>query len=228
MLYQDVVEKIRKQFLKTDVSNYEGKLALQFNLTGKDGENGWFYMEILNGNLSIEEYTYDDRDAEITISGEDLIAIAEGKLDPYLAHTAGIMLINGDTGKALQIKMFAKQPKQKAAAEKKTETKKAPAKTVTKKSAAKKETKASSKKETKTAETSSAKAEAKKTAESKKADVKASAVKESVKIETVTKEAKQTSAKPEVKAEVKKEEAKTEKIESNKKETKADSKTLKK
>ena len=44
MTFQEIVDKVKKEFGSADVSNYEDHLAIQINITG-EGE-GAFYVDI--------------------------------------------------------------------------------------------------------------------------------------------------------------------------------------
>lgn len=101
MTFQNVVEQVREKFYPADVSAVEGKLAVQFNLTG-EGE-GAFYAEVKDGKLSIEPYEYYDRDVLLTLSARDLIKMMNKKLDPVLAFTTGRLRVDGNLDKALEI-----------------------------------------------------------------------------------------------------------------------------
>ncbi len=54
------------------------KFAVQVNLTGKCP--GVFYIEILNGVLSVEPYEYIDKDGEIDITKTNLLKLTSGKM----------------------------------------------------------------------------------------------------------------------------------------------------
>ncbi|MCM1227727.1 MAG: SCP2 sterol-binding domain-containing protein [Clostridium sp.] len=166
MTFMEIVEKAKKEFGSADVSNYEGHLALQINITG-EGE-GTFYAEISDGKLYIEPYDYKDNDAVLTADGKDILNIFNGTLDPVKAFENGKLTVTGDLSKALSIQPVIENNKNKKAA------KPAAKKTAAKKTAAKTE-KTSSKAQTK----STAKASAKNVkAASKPAAPKAEAKKE--------------------------------------------------
>ena len=93
--------------MKADVSDYQGHLALQVNMTG-EGE-GKFYAELNNGKLSVEPYEYYDRDVMFTIDSKDFLKLIHGKLDPVFAFTVGKLKIDGDIGKALEIQRLIKK-----------------------------------------------------------------------------------------------------------------------
>lgn len=133
MTFNEVVEKVKKEFGKADVSNYEDHLALQINITG-EGE-GAFYAEINQGTLSIEPYDYNDNNATLTAAADDIISIFSGKLDMNAAAEAGKLSIVGDYAKALSIQPVIESNKKPA---KKTTAKKTAEKAETKKTATKK------------------------------------------------------------------------------------------
>lgn len=129
MTFMEIVEKAKKEFGSADVSNYEGHLALQINITG-EGE-GVFYAEISDGNLYIEPYDYKDNDAVLTAEGKDILDIFNGKLDPVKAFENGKLTVTGDISKALSIQPVIENNKNKKTAKtaaKKTAAKKPAAK----------------------------------------------------------------------------------------------------
>lgn len=101
MTFEQVVEQVREKFYQADVSHIQGRLAIQFNMTG-EGE-GAFYAEAQDGKLSIEPYEYYDRDVLLTMSADDLLRMMNKKLDPIFAFTVGRLKVDGDIDKALEI-----------------------------------------------------------------------------------------------------------------------------
>lgn len=179
MTYEEIVAKAKEEFGSADVSNYEGHLALQFNVTG-EGE-GIFYAEILDGKLYIQPYDYKDNDAVLTADGNDIVSFFNGTLDPVAAFESGKLTVTGDNAKALSILPIIENNKKPA---KKT-TKKATAKTAEKpaKTAAK-TTKTAVKTTAKTTKTAAKKDETPAIiglAEPKKAPAKAAAPKTAAK-----------------------------------------------
>ena len=59
-----LIGKFYNRLKKADIAGTEGKVAVQFNLTGKI--TGVFYIEILNGNVSVMPYEYIDHDAIVS------------------------------------------------------------------------------------------------------------------------------------------------------------------
>ena len=101
MDFFQILNEVKETFMKSDVSDYKGHLALQVNMTG-EGE-GKFYAELNNGVLNVEPYEYFDRDVLFTIDSKDFLKLIHGNLDPIFAFTVGKLKVDGDLGKALEI-----------------------------------------------------------------------------------------------------------------------------
>lgn len=106
MTYEEIVKKVKTAAKKADASKVNGHVAFQFNITGEG--SGAFYLEIDNGEIKVEPYEYYDRDALITSTGDNIIKIMNGKLDPVLAFTLHMITVEGDLGKALILKDIIK------------------------------------------------------------------------------------------------------------------------
>lgn len=102
MTYEEFFAKVKEKFMDADASGIKEHLAYQFNITGE--AEGIFYVEVKDGELYVEPYDYYDRDAMFTASAENLMKIAEGKLDPVLAVTLKKLKVEGDIDKALKLK----------------------------------------------------------------------------------------------------------------------------
>lgn len=107
MDFFEIFNEVKESFMTADVSDYQGHLALQVNLTG-EGE-GKFYAELNNGTLTVEPYEYFDRDVMFTIDSKDFLKLIHGKLDPVFAFTIGKLKVDGDLGKALEISRLIKK-----------------------------------------------------------------------------------------------------------------------
>lgn len=147
MTYEKMFEKVKKALTAADASGIGEHVAVQVNVTGE--AEGWFYIEAADGKLNIEPYTYDDRDAILTASGEDLVALSAGKLALEQGLAEGKLTVDGNYDQFMLLSaVFAQMPvkKTRKTAAKKTETaekkpavkKSAAKKTVEKKTAAKK------------------------------------------------------------------------------------------
>lgn len=102
MNYEELVNGVRERFMKADVSDIKEHIAYQFNIEGE--AQGAFYAKVSEGILSIEPYQYYDRDVLFTCTGETLLDIAGGRLDPVKAFTEGTLKVEGNFDKALKLK----------------------------------------------------------------------------------------------------------------------------
>lgn len=104
MTLANVIKKAKEKAASTDISGYEGLLAIQVTLSDLDKV---FYVEIKDGKLSIEPYEYNDRQAHLIISSDKFAKLMNNKLDPVVAFTTGQLKVEGDVGKALELaKLF--------------------------------------------------------------------------------------------------------------------------
>ncbi len=101
---QAVIDKVSTKFSNADLSQFPEKFAIQINLTGKIA--GVFYIEVLNGVLSIEPYEYDDRDVSISLTKTNLDKILDNKLKIETAFATKKLSVDGDLSKAAMIKNF--------------------------------------------------------------------------------------------------------------------------
>lgn len=139
MTYEKMFEKVKKALTAADASGIGEHVAVQVNVTGE--AEGWFYIEAAEGKLNVEPYTYDDRDAILTASGDDLVALSAGKLALEQGMAEGKLAVDGNYDKFMLLNaVFAQMPvkKTRKPAAKKAET--AEKKPVAKKTAAKKTT----------------------------------------------------------------------------------------
>lgn len=137
MTYEKMFEKVKKALTAADASGIGEHVAVQVNVTGE--AEGWFYIEAADGKLNIEPYTYDDRDAILTASSDDLVALSAGKLALEQGMAEGKLTVEGNFDKFMLLNaVFAQMPvkKTRKPAAKKAET--AEKKPAAKKTAAKK------------------------------------------------------------------------------------------
>ena len=98
MKFATILKNARAQAAKADISGVDF-LAIQVNIEGEDG--GTFYVEVKDGNISVEPYEYYDRQCMITIDGDSYNKVVKGKLDPVKAYEDGVLKAEGDLGKGL-------------------------------------------------------------------------------------------------------------------------------
>lgn len=149
MTYEEIVDKVKKEFGSADVSKYDGHLAIQINITGEG--SGAFYAEINDGKLFIEPFDYKDNDAVLTASGEDIVSILSGKLGAIEAFEAGKITVDGDISKALSIQPIIEENKKTKTVTKRKSTSKSALKEESVKSSAAKTSKTTKTKTTKSA-----------------------------------------------------------------------------
>ena len=99
MTVDQLIGKIYNKHSKADIAGTQGKVAVQFNLTGK--VTGVFYIEILNGVLSVMPYEYIDRDASVSGTLTNLEKILNGKLIPQVAIAEGKIKVEGNVDKVM-------------------------------------------------------------------------------------------------------------------------------
>ena len=100
----NVVEKVKSKFSKADLSIFPEKYAIQFNLTGKI--EGVFYVEVLNGNLSVQPYEYNDKDGAISVTKTNLEKVITGSLSIEDAIDKGKIACDGDMEKIKLLSNF--------------------------------------------------------------------------------------------------------------------------
>ncbi len=101
MTYQDLFSQVEALFANADTTGYDGDFAVQINVIG-EGE-GKFYIAYKNGKLDVAPYEYNDRDATLIATAENVIKIADGSLNAVLAFTTGKLKVEGNVGKALEL-----------------------------------------------------------------------------------------------------------------------------
>ena len=99
MAIDQLTAKIYNKLSKANLAGAEGKVAVQFNLTGK--VTGVFYIEILDGVPSVMPYEYIDHDAIVSGSLTNIEKIVSGKLIPQVAVAHGKLKIEGNFDKAM-------------------------------------------------------------------------------------------------------------------------------
>lgn len=101
MTVEQLVGKVYKKLSEKDLGSAGEKLAVQVNLTGKN--TGVFYIEVLNGVLSVMPYEYIDRDAAISMVMTNFEKVLSGKLDPRVAYATGKLKVEGNLDKVLAL-----------------------------------------------------------------------------------------------------------------------------
>ncbi|MGI6181943.1 MAG: SCP2 sterol-binding domain-containing protein [Agathobaculum sp.] len=107
MTVEQLIGKIYNKLSKADFAGAQGRIAVQFNLTGK--VTGVFYIEILNGVLSVMPYEYIDHDAVVSGSMTNIEKVFSGKLIPQVAVAEGKIKIEGNFDKVMALAELLKR-----------------------------------------------------------------------------------------------------------------------
>ncbi|MBP5605346.1 MAG: SCP2 sterol-binding domain-containing protein [Ruminiclostridium sp.] len=140
--YEKVYETLKKSIQKTNVSDWDGFFAFQFNVTGDAA--GTFYAKFEKGDnkITVENFSYDNATAYFTADADTFNALVEGKLAAAKALKSGKLIVDGNTDPAGTAEIFSaiapKKASRKTAAAKAEEKKPAAKKPAAKKPAAKK------------------------------------------------------------------------------------------
>lgn len=94
MKYEELVEKVKEGVKEAKVSKKIGHVAFQFNVEGE--AEGAFYLEISDGDISVEPYEYYDRDVIITTTADTIVQMVEGKVKPRAAYAEELLKVYGD------------------------------------------------------------------------------------------------------------------------------------
>jgi len=112
MTVDQLIGEIYERLSKADITNTKDRIAIQFNLTGE--VSGVFYVEILNGVLSVMPYEYIDHDAIVSGSIENIKQLFTGKLMPQIAWTESKIRVEGNVDKITALAELVKLANQQA------------------------------------------------------------------------------------------------------------------
>lgn len=138
MTFFEAFENVKKSMKTAKADKIDGHIAIQVNLNDPDA-SGICYIEVKDHTLYVEPYDYYDRDAIIHISSDNLVKIMSGKLSFEKAIEDKILVIEGDSLRAAELKKLVKKSATRKTAAKKDDTA-AEKKTAAKKTATKKTT----------------------------------------------------------------------------------------
>jgi putative sterol carrier protein len=102
MTYEQIVSEVKNYFKDTELDDHAKHLAVEVAITGEG--NGVFYIEVKDGKINVEPYTYNDRDVRFNMNADNFMKLVTGKLDPVWAFTSGKLKIDGSVEKALEFK----------------------------------------------------------------------------------------------------------------------------
>ena len=122
MTFLEKFEEIKK-LGETEVE-FEKEFAIQVDMTDEDCK-GSFYAAYKNGVFSVEPYSYNDRDALMTIKSDVLVKLLSGDIDPVASFLTGKFKIDGSVEAVLELTKLCAANKAKKKAEKKAKKNKA-------------------------------------------------------------------------------------------------------
>ena len=99
MTVDQLIGKVQKRLTGKEFQDQGRMLAIQVNLTGKIG--GVFYIEILDGELSVMPYEYIDRDAIVSVTMTNFDKLITGRLDLMTQVDAGKIKVEGNLDKVV-------------------------------------------------------------------------------------------------------------------------------
>lgn len=100
-----LIKLIKEKIDAADTSLIKEKFAVEFQITGE----GVFYVEVKDGNISIEPYEYNDRDLLIKASADTLEKIIKKELSIEKALITRKIIVSGNLQKAAFIKKLFKK-----------------------------------------------------------------------------------------------------------------------
>ena len=98
MSFEKLFSIIKEKFLQADVSRVKSHVACEFQVQGE--ARGTFYVEIKDGEISVEPYDYYDKQALFTATDKTYLEICQGELNPMIAFAVGRVKVTGELSKA--------------------------------------------------------------------------------------------------------------------------------
>jgi putative sterol carrier protein len=74
---------------------------IQLNVTGSQA--GQWNVALKNGNVSVAKGTHASPEITVTADTDDVLAVADGKLDPMQAFMQGKAKVQGDLSEAMEL-----------------------------------------------------------------------------------------------------------------------------
>ncbi|MBR1735887.1 MAG: hypothetical protein IJ736_02560 [Firmicutes bacterium] len=83
MTYEEIFERSKDSPEKIKAENYQGKIAVQINITGEG--HGSFYVRVSDGKTEVQPYDYVNNDAYVIASADELLYALENIAGDTLA-----------------------------------------------------------------------------------------------------------------------------------------------
>ncbi|MCL2694571.1 MAG: SCP2 sterol-binding domain-containing protein [Oscillospiraceae bacterium] len=97
---ENILAEIKQKTANFTPGSYNGFLAVQVNLTDIDKV---FYVEVKDGNLTIEPYEYNDRQAKMVLSSANFVKMINGKASGTTLFLTGKLKIEGSIEKCKEM-----------------------------------------------------------------------------------------------------------------------------
>lgn len=97
MTYREMVTEAKRIYHHADASGINQHIAIQFNVTGL--AQGIFYLEINNGKVNVQPFSYYDHDAVMIGSAEAILDMMSRKISINQALKEDKISIEGDYDK---------------------------------------------------------------------------------------------------------------------------------
>jgi putative sterol carrier protein len=104
--FNEIIGELKEKTANFNAAEYKDFLAVQITLKDLDGV---FYIEIKDGVLTIEPFEYNDRQANIIMTGENFKKMMNGKLNSVIAFTTGKLKVEGAISKASELSKIFKR-----------------------------------------------------------------------------------------------------------------------
>ncbi|MCL2109731.1 MAG: SCP2 sterol-binding domain-containing protein [Oscillospiraceae bacterium] len=97
---ENILAEIKQKTAGFNPASYQGFLAVQVTLKDIDKV---FYVEIKDGALTVEPYSYNDRQANMIISSDNFVKLINNKLNSVQAFLTGKLKIEGSIEKVKEM-----------------------------------------------------------------------------------------------------------------------------
>ena len=97
MTYEEVVMIAREAYENADARHIFEHIAVQVNVTGEGA--GIFYIEVAERAVCVEPYDYYDRDGQLTLSADTVVALARGNIGLQEGLDRGLIQMEGNKEK---------------------------------------------------------------------------------------------------------------------------------
>ena len=109
MAFPEAFEKIKTALKNAKGKQVDGHLAVEIVIN--DEENaGLCYLEVADHEVRVEPYDYWGHDARLIGRCEDLVAVFSGRLEFDAALEHNKLFIQGDPGRAMEVKKLIRKP----------------------------------------------------------------------------------------------------------------------